>query len=163
DPGPDFVVTDAQAPDTGVLGTSVTVNWTVANQGLADPPVSSFWYDAIYLSDDQVLDANDTFLADTSTSELAVNASTDPSLDVYLSGGVGLRYLLIVTDAYDYQSETNEDNNVVFVPITLQAADLVVHDASATFIPGSGGGGGGEESASFFGDDNRADVTWTVL
>lgn len=132
-----MVVSAATAPTKAVLGQNITTTWTVTNQGeLATP--SYYWYDRIYLSDDERVDSTDTYLTTTwsgyynSYQPLAAGGSYQVALNLNIPGTkIGNRYLLFVTDAYNYQSETSETNNVKAVPILLQASDLVVTNATA--------------------------------
>lgn len=125
--------TSSSAPSSAILGDQITVQWTVANQG-ADSAESE-WYDTIYLSTDNVFDNQDIFLSSryTSThSPLSGNTSYSITENVYLSQGTaGDRFLLIRTDTYNDQSETNEADNLVALPISLSAPDLIVTNVTA--------------------------------
>ena len=130
---PDLVVTAATAPDVVVLGAPVELSWTVTNQGQVSAPMN--WYDALYISDDPLLSSDDTHAHGEWTGDqtpLAPGSSYTRTRTLALpETGTGDRYLLFATDVWQYQGETNEDNNVYALPITLQAADLVLSSASA--------------------------------
>ncbi|MEH1863767.1 MAG: CARDB domain-containing protein [Nostoc sp.] len=130
---PDLVITTANAPTTAVLGETISVSWTVKNQGTVSALAD--WYDTVYISDDQFLDNSDRQLASRYAAEdtpLASGGSYTATQDIYLDSYVGTgRYLLFVTDGYNYQVETNETNNVFAQAITINAPDLVVTAASA--------------------------------
>ncbi|MBX9255404.1 type I secretion C-terminal target domain-containing protein [Desmonostoc muscorum CCALA 125] len=132
---PDLVITAANAPTTAVLGETISVSWTVKNQGTVS--TSSNWYDYIYISNDQFFDYSDTQLTSRYTGEntpLAAAGSYIATQDIYISNSVatGDRYLLFVADGgYSNQSETNEDNNVFAQAITINAPDLVITAANA--------------------------------
>ncbi|GAB1542664.1 hypothetical protein NUACC21_53380 [Scytonema sp. NUACC21] len=132
DAEPDLTITTATAPSTAVLGETIALNWTVLNQG--NRQATADWYDTIYLSDDQTLDASDVAVSDQNVAEktpLAVGATYNFNRNITIPNTtVGNRYLLIVADAGSQQSETNETNNLRAVPITLTAPDLVVSSAS---------------------------------
>ncbi|MBD2251345.1 CARDB domain-containing protein [Nostoc parmelioides] len=131
---PDLVITAANAPTTAVLGETISVSWTVKNQGT----VSAFadWPDTVYVSDDQFFDSSDTYLTGRYTGEytpLASGESYTATQDIiYINNSVatGDRYLLFVADEYNNQGETNETNNVFAQAITINAPDLVITDTN---------------------------------
>jgi Ca2+-binding RTX toxin-like protein/subtilase family serine protease len=142
--GPDLVVSDVIAPTESVVGSKVSVSWTVTNQG--DLTAAKDWYDSIYLSTDPYLDNNDTFVNNEWPDKqklLLAEGSYTVGQDIFLpSTMAGNYYLLFATDrsnfsnyynyAYDNrQVETNELNNVHAVPIRLSAPDLLVTDITA--------------------------------
>ena len=132
----DLVVTSATAPATAQYGSSFNVSWTVENQG-EFPVLAEYWYDAVYLSDDPWFDwdvddyFDDVYLPD--FSPLAPGGTYTANLNVAIqnSYGGGNRYLLFVADAWEYLGETEKNNNVVAVPISIPAPDLVVTEAAA--------------------------------
>ncbi|MBD2415927.1 hypothetical protein FACHB389_31060 [Nostoc calcicola FACHB-389] len=136
---PDLVVTAANAPTTAALRETISVSWTVKNQGT----VSAFgeWYDRVYISDDQFFDYNDTYLSSPNTGKntpLASGASYTITQDIYIPNDVagGERYLLFVTDLQRLQTQTDETNNVFAQAITINAPDLVVTAANAPTTTG---------------------------
>jgi Ca2+-binding RTX toxin-like protein len=147
---PDLIVSSVTAPPSATVGESLDVSWTVINQG--ERITNSNWYDYIYLSDDEFLDNNDTFVTNLSPENdtpLAVGDRYTTTQNIYIpyNATKGNRYLLFATDRDNYQSETNEDNNVFAQPITLNTLDLVVSDVTAPASAISGG---------------TVDVSWTV-
>lgn len=150
DNDPDLVVTSTAAPTTAVLGESITVNWTVKNQGTIE--ASADWYDTIYLSDDQILDSTDIAVSSQSAAQmspLAVDGTYKYSRSITIPNTTtGNHYLLFAVDAGKQQNEKDETNNVRAVPITLTAPDLIVSDASSTV------------SAATWGETIQ--VSWTV-
>jgi hypothetical protein len=122
---PDLIVSDSVAPTTAILGTTIDISWTVTNQGNVNAVADR--YDRIYLSRDNILDGNDISLRDVySSRNLAANGSETISTSVTLSGGyLGANYLLFLADSYNYQAETNENNNLVAVEIDLIAPPIV--------------------------------------
>jgi len=60
-PPVDLVVSQVTVPASAQTGTSMQVQWTVANNGTTTTTVSA-WTDTVYLSTDQILDAGDTML-----------------------------------------------------------------------------------------------------
>jgi subtilase family serine protease len=146
---PDLVVTSVSAPDTAVVNDTISVTWTVTNQGVGVAPAN--WSDYIYLSDDQTLSNGDLGLYSvpiTNQTPLASGGSYTMVRNISLPAvGPGDRYLLVVADRNNAQGESDETNNVFAVPMHLLAPDLTVSSASA---PGSAVAG---QSIS---------VTWTV-
>jgi len=82
-------------PATGLQGQTVTINWTVENLGPA--AVLGAWFDAVYLSIDDVFSPDDIFLGDAlHTGDLAPGASYANSKQVTLPGVLPDDYRLIV-------------------------------------------------------------------
>jgi subtilase family serine protease len=148
---PDLVVSQVSTLANAAVGDSITVNWSVKNQGAVSTSVGS-WYDQVYLSDDKFL-GNDislgSFYRDNS-SKLGADAEYNSTANIILpSYSVGNKYILVVTDAYNnYQSETNENNNFKFTstPISIAAPNLTL-TATAPAITTLG---------------QATSVTWTV-
>ena len=86
----------------------------------------------LFRSDSEVDDyLNDLYLPD--HSPLAPGGTYAANMDVTIhhSYGGGNRYLLFVADAWEYLGETEKNNNVFVVPISIPAPDLVVTEADA--------------------------------
>ncbi|MDB9445782.1 SGNH/GDSL hydrolase family protein, partial [Anabaena sp. CS-542/02] len=152
---PDLVITTASAPASGNIGSTIEVSWTVTNQGIVTAQTD--WWDAIYISDDEVYDYWDTYVSDVYISEqtpLAADGSYTISSNITLPNtATGNRYLLFRTDAYSWngQVETDETNNTFAVPITINEVDLpdlVVTEATI--------------STSTAGWGESVEVSWTV-
>ncbi|MDB9444753.1 CARDB domain-containing protein [Anabaena sp. CS-542/02] len=133
---PDLVITAATAPASGNIGSTIEVSWTVKNQGIVTAETD--WYDAIYISDDEIYDSSDTFITSQFISEqtpLAADGSYTITSNITLPNtATGNRYLLFRTDYswWNYQGETDETNNTFAVPITiLEGPDLVVSNITA--------------------------------
>jgi hypothetical protein len=109
------------------LGEEITLTWTVNNIGTGSALAN--WYDYIYLSADEILDANDTYLdwqSAPGSSPLNASSSYTSQKNLSVSGiAPGQWYLLVKADGTGYQAESNENNNVSAVPITLGSIDLV--------------------------------------
>jgi hypothetical protein len=154
-PNVDLVVTGQSGITSGgnvTAGNSLNSSYTVANHGAA-ATTTTYWYDAVYLSTTPNYDPtnNPIFLTDvyhngtlgaepTSGVDDSTNSYTR-NLSAYIPSTVtpGSYYVLIVADHYKYQPETdqsNDTNDVLAVPVTVQNADLVVTAVSAT--PASG-------------------------
>jgi hypothetical protein len=108
---PDFSVTSVSVPATAFSGNSISVSWIVKNIGTG--PVSGQWWDLIYLSTDLLFDGGDTYLGGiTNPSALNPGQSYNQSLSATLPNGIAGTYHIIVrTDTYNQQLESNEGNN----------------------------------------------------
>jgi subtilase family serine protease len=149
---PDFVVQTASSQSSSVGGQTVSVNWTVANQGTAAANNAS-WGDAVYFSSDTVLDNNDLRLATAPASgPLAIGATYNRQVQVTLPVvSPGNYFLIIQTDYLGNVFEgQHEDNNLRTVAVTIQvpAVDLMVTTVDAP-------------STAFSGQEMT--VSWTVL
>lgn len=135
----DFAVTAASAPSAAIVNNTIAISYTVANQGNAD--VTSAWYDNIYVSDDMTFDYDDDFVAqenNTSRAPLAAGASYTVNRNLVIPDiAGGNRYLLIIADSIDYVTESNEDNNVYVLPISLTRPNVDLA-FTATTVPSSG-------------------------
>ncbi|NCS52426.1 MAG: hypothetical protein GPJ23_08650, partial [Microcystis aeruginosa G13-05] len=140
---PNLIITSGTAPSNGILGQSISVSWTVLNNGTVSADAD--WYDSVYLSNDQTWDSGDTWITafwEAARSPLAANTSYTDTQNITIpsNAGTGDKYLIFVTDQYSYsynnqQGETNENDNTYAVPITLGAPDLIISGATA---PSSG-------------------------
>lgn len=100
-PLPNLVVQSVTPPENAFSGQAATVRWTVGNvgTGATSAPV---WYDTVYLSADDVLDASDTALGSAvNPGYLDVGGAYANSLDVTLPRGIDGNYrFFVVTDAH---------------------------------------------------------------
>ena len=131
--GPDLTIPNASAPPTGVAGGTIELSWTVANEGAAE--ASADWYDYIYVSADEVLD-NDDLLVQSfyqgQRTPMGANSQYAATEQLELRRvPAGDQFLLIEADGNRRQRESDEDNNVISLPITITAPNLTVSDASA--------------------------------
>jgi hypothetical protein len=130
------LVINATAPETGKIGSYVDVSWTVTNQGLDTSDAN--WIDSVYFSTDEFLNDGDTYIIGEFTGEqvpLASGSSYTINKRAYLNNNLpaGQGYLLFAADAYNYQSETNNENNTKAIPFNLSIpqVDLQVSAAMA--------------------------------
>jgi subtilase family serine protease len=155
---PNLKVSNATAPKSITLGEKFDISWIVENLGevetienIDEDGIANNWYDAVYISDDQVLDSKDTYL----TSERAEDNAPLASGENYAvtqnvtipRTATGSRYLLFVTDRGNYQVETDETDNVLAIPIEVNAVNLVISDVTAP-------------SSAIVGE--TIDLSWTV-
>ncbi len=115
---PDLVVTDLSAPAVARARQSVSVSWTVSNQGTgsAKPP----WTDTVHLSSRQTCCEGATLLASTShTTALAPGGSYAQTRSVAIPNKPAGNYYLILRAAAGALFEADEANNQRVVPLTI--------------------------------------------
>lgn len=117
---PDLVVTSVQSPATVESGNNFTVTFTIKNTG----PGSTFgaqWKDAVYVSADGLLSADDKLLTTvTNPGQLAPDSSYTQSVSVMLPiDYAGQYYLFVKTDGDNSVQEISDLNN------TLKATNAV--------------------------------------
>ncbi|MFN0052759.1 MAG: CARDB domain-containing protein [Planctomycetales bacterium] len=137
---PDLQVLSVSTPLSATLGDSLTVHWTVRNQGI--DPARQAWSDRVYLSHDANLSGDDTLLLTQSASAhpLAAGAQYEREAQVTLplsaAFDAGDYYILVATDALSQQQETDESNNfLASIPVAIAVPpipDLVVSAISAS-------------------------------
>ncbi len=133
---PDLTVSNVSAPAAAVVGGTITVSWTVTNQGSV--AAMAQWYDAVYISPDNVFDSNARYVGSFAAPAppLAAGASYTQTYSVVLPlTTTGPAYLLVVADSLHQQAETDKTNNVRAQGIDVSAADLTVTTVTA---PASG-------------------------
>ncbi|MCB0170919.1 MAG: Ig-like domain-containing protein, partial [Anaerolineae bacterium] len=117
---PDLRPALVDPPDTAVAGQPLAVAWSVTNAG--DGPADGNWYDAIYLSNDSILNSADTQLkSQLQNGPLAASASYTATATVTIpAGSSGVTYLLVKTDSRnDLYEHESEDNNVAAWPLNI--------------------------------------------
>jgi CARDB/Right handed beta helix region len=110
---PDLVVNNVIAPANAFSSQPITVSWQVANIGTGNTN-SQTWNDAIYLSDDAILDYNvDIYLGGVSNFAALNPGQNYPNSATFtLPNGVnGAYFVFVVADRYGYMTESNETNN----------------------------------------------------
>ena len=112
-PSPDLQVTAITVPPTATDGQQATFSWTVTNNGTGatDSPT---WADAVYLSRDQTLSADDLLIGTAENpSALAPGESYTQSLTANIPGNpTGPFFVIVAADSNDGQAEYpfNNDN-----------------------------------------------------
>ncbi|NJR13880.1 MAG: hypothetical protein HC779_06490 [Phyllobacteriaceae bacterium] len=108
---PDLQVSALAAPTQAVSGERVPVSWTITNTGTA---AATNWTDRVYLSRDEVLDANDVKLGSDVlfTGTLQPGASIEQQVEFTIPQTLsGAWRVIVATDAanqhYEYPNETN--------------------------------------------------------
>jgi hypothetical protein len=123
---PDLVVTNLTPATNTYTGKSSTFTYKVVNQGIT--AAQGAWTDKIYLSTDNILDANDTVLGEfplgstTSPANLAPGLSYDRTVTYFPSRTPGQYFLIGVTDNASQVSEGLENNNTTITPFIITPA-----------------------------------------
>lgn len=151
-PAADLRAGGVTAPTAAVSGGLVTVGWAVTNDG--PNPAAGDWYDAVYLSRDQVFDpATDLYVgyADRPAGGLAVGAGYAGSLAFGIPAGLsGPFYAFVLADAGRAVNDPDRFDNLAYhTPGALVSlappADLVV----GTFVLPAGGVAGREAALTY--------------
>ena len=120
-------------PQSVVAGGTTSANCYIYNLSGATASSSSVGY---YLSTDAVLDAADQLLGNSVGYTLPVNqySSRYATLTVPTGTAAGNYYVLFVADYLNQVAESNENNNVATVTITVTppSVDLTIQQASVT-------------------------------
>ncbi|MEF7616672.1 CARDB domain-containing protein [Aquincola sp. MAHUQ-54] len=138
-PTEDLVPTAVAVPEAATFGDRITVAWSVQNQGTG--PTVGNWTDRLWLSTDDTRSDDDIYLGEFSSSgdtPLAAGGVYHRSRDITLplrgTLNTGSYRVLVQTDYYGNEPETNEANNVrASSAITLTVppfADLTVSNVT---------------------------------
>lgn len=117
---PDITLTSATVSAASVVvGQSITINCTQTITNSLTTVYPSVQY---RLSTDAIWQSTDTYIgSDVSTLSAAVMSEAE-NIAYVIPNSIGTRYLLIKADAGGVVSESNENNNVSIIPITIAAA-----------------------------------------
>ena len=121
-PQPDLLLTQIGASPSSVrAGANLSLTATVANQGAGAAASSAVGY---YLSTNQVLDASDLLLGTSPGAALGVNLDDTRQFVAAVPGTVtpGAYYVLFVADPLSAVAETNENNNLAALSVTVMQA-----------------------------------------
>jgi subtilase family serine protease len=111
----DLSITASVSPDTFNVDDSVTLNWTVTNNGSAT--ANGNWFDSVYLSDDPFFDPTDEILLSASANSIGPGESYSQAIPSVMTRGAA--YLIFVADAGRNLAEFDEANNTFAVPINV--------------------------------------------
>ncbi|MCB2407100.1 CARDB domain-containing protein [Hymenobacter lucidus] len=130
-PNVDLTVSQASLSYYSVsAGTTISAGATVYNQGNTASPSSNVGY---YFSSDATLSSNDVLLNSSTGSALGAGLSNYPgaTITVPATATPGNYYILFAADYLNAVTESNENNNVRSVSITVVAPsiDLVIQSA----------------------------------
>ena len=124
----DLVVSQIDAPASGVPGQPSLISWTVTNQGSSD--AVGQWSDSVYLSTDRTWDIGDAFVGDVEHQGIVgPEENYTGSINTVLPGVVtGDYYVIVRTDIRNQVRENKENNNVgVSVnPILMDVMELTL-------------------------------------
>ena len=133
---PDLITQNPAASPVSVLdGQTTTASCTVLNQGAASAGASNLKY---YLSTDNTYSLGDILLATDAVAALNAGASALVSKLVNIPAATmpGTYYILFFADADAQVTESNENNNVGSIQITVTSAsgtpDLIVQSRATT-------------------------------
>jgi hypothetical protein len=109
-------------PDVAAPGGSVVVSWLVRNLGTE--AMSGQWKDTVYFSNDNVLNpATDQVIysqtVNVATLAPAVGYGGQRQVQLPAVQNGGTYYIFVATDTNNEQNESNEGNNVMSMPITV--------------------------------------------
>ena len=144
---PNLVVSAAQTTDlsdnaisVASLGETIKLSWTVENTGTGRT-TSGFWYDEIYLSDDEIYDSSDTFISQFVPPTIPLGAgetyNMTQNITIRSSAAGGNRFLLVWTDRYNHQVESNNDDNILAIPLEVLVPNLEVSTPQVTDTAGA--------------------------
>lgn len=151
---PDLAITDLQAPEEGISGQPIIIQYTVTNQGTGTTRPKR-WTDKFYLSTDFTIDKNDKHLGsidrnDSLVAGASYSVSKEVNLPLYPSGNY---IILVKTDQENTQYEADQEgNNLSASPIHLEMplpVDLVIAEI------------GTDKDQYTAGDDIK--ISWTLL
>ncbi|WP_414618872.1 DUF1194 domain-containing protein [Calothrix sp. CCY 0018] len=125
------------APSSATLGETISLEYTVTNNGSVTAPRS--WSDRFYISDDATLDNSDTVIGSRNTfsdTPLAAGDSYTGTRNVTIPNtvGTGNKFLLFQVDTANQQGETDETDNVKAIPIQIggiQIDDVTVVEGNS--------------------------------
>jgi RHS repeat-associated protein len=135
----DLAVGSIGFPTSIQAGESITINWVVNNQGAFDAPGN--WQDAVYLSADAILDADDLLLGTAAhVGGLLAGNNYLGQLTINLPGVLpGNYYVLVESDRRAQVTQATRDNDLAASSATLAvdvAPLLLDTPASDLFITG---------------------------
>jgi Concanavalin A-like lectin/glucanases superfamily/CARDB/Secretion system C-terminal sorting domain/Thrombospondin type 3 repeat len=111
-PPVDLIVTNIASPTSANTGSSLSLQWTVKNQGTART-LTNAWKDRIYLSQDAQLTADDISLL-TDVHSVALNAGEQYTANRPITlplDKVGNYFIIVQTDAESNVNDINRTNN----------------------------------------------------
>ncbi|HEX8549471.1 MAG TPA: CARDB domain-containing protein [Cytophagaceae bacterium] len=138
----DLAITDLKLSSSILsAGSNFTVSNYLQNKGETS---SGYSYTGYYLSSDTTLDINTDQVLNNYSDSYSVkgNSKVEQSASLYIPANVKVGNMYVIASA-DYQflvSETNEKNNISYVPITISKPDLVSKNPALSATTVSAGG-----------------------
>ena len=132
---PDLTVSDIVTPGTVESASTFNIQYTVENLNTG-ATVENSWYDAIYVSQDDLFDNNDYYLGRVQqTTPLLGNSTYVGNLDVMLPAEYNGSYrIFVITDVYNNVKETDTDNNRAIDADVLTVNQKSLPDVEVTTI-----------------------------
>jgi subtilase family serine protease len=135
---PNLIITNITVPTTATASQTITLSWTGKNDSSVTT-VSSYWYDSVVFSKNNIYgDSDDVavisyeYISSSNGLPLEPNETYTVNRTVTLpNGAVGSGYLLFKTDTYNYQVETNENDNVYTQAIDIGVPNLIITNFTA--------------------------------
>lgn len=132
EPKPDLILQSPSLnPSSLHAGDNTTLTVRVNNIGDGNAASSKTGY---YLSNDNILDGTDVFLAESDINPLAAGAFQDESIVLNIPAGTtpGIYYIMMWADYLNTNAESNEPNNgaSVILSVNVQSPDLIGQNAS---------------------------------
>ncbi len=122
------------------VGSSFNASCTIANIGNGNTAETTIGF---YLSLDTIYD-NDTLLADVLVNSLSPGETEDISetLTMPTNTPLGSYYLFFISDLLEVEDESNENNNISYIKITVQGPSYIINAISNPVYGGTTSGGG---------------------
>ncbi|MFM6515067.1 MAG: CARDB domain-containing protein, partial [Microcystis panniformis] len=135
---PNLIITEVTAPNTASAGQTITLSWTGKNDSSVTTG-SSYWYDQVVFSQNDIYgDSDDISLTWYYYIDSYYGLPLEPNETYTVSSTVtlpsnagGSGYLLFKTDAYNYQGESNENDNVYAQAIDIAVPNLIITEVTA--------------------------------
>ena len=135
---PDLQITAVSAPAAAVGGTLLPVSWTVQNLG-TNRTNANYWYDAVYLSRDQVISGEDLNLGSirhANALEPATGYDAASSFIIPADLPAGDYYVLVRTDSTNLVLEDpwEQNNDGASAPISITPGTVLTPDLTVASV-----------------------------
>lgn len=153
----DLIVSNVVVPETAVSGQTITVEWTVENQGVGDTIVGN-WADRIRASVDDVIGNGDDFpLAVVRHGQLlapgeSITGSALVTIPATLAGSFNVYVTADSSGSVFESDETNNDSVFAALNVTQELSDLTITSIDSVSVPPAG---------SVFVEDDSLRLQWT--
>ncbi|WP_197454838.1 CARDB domain-containing protein [Stieleria varia] len=134
---PDGTLGDPE-PLSGAPGYEILVDWIIRNAG---PGPAHPTEHSVHWSTDAVLDDSDSVITTFATDSIAAGAEqvvSDAALMIPEGTALGDYYLLVSVDHQDRVAETDEENNLIAVPVRLTDTSPYTNPVDAFDVNGDG-------------------------
>ncbi|MFZ9846572.1 MAG: CARDB domain-containing protein [Flavobacteriales bacterium] len=146
-----------------IAGSSFTANGSVKNDGNVS---SGSFYMGYYLSTDSTYSVNDTYISSYYFSSVSANATSigNSTSTIPLSTIPGNYYLIYFADYSNTITESNENNNKTYKPITVTAANIDLTIQSTPYLSTSSVSAGNNVSVScYIYNNGNASVSYSFV